>query len=258
MDLRELNARDQQISNRHPWELARLQVANNLYKNLNLSKPEAFLDLGCGDSFFIESFNKINNLKVPCFGVDINFEEEMLNDLNQKNPQIQFFKSLDHLNEHFKGTISVVFLMDVIEHIEFDIDFLKKVCQYPFITKDTQFIITVPAFQSLFASHDVFLGHYRRYTNQQLKSHIQQAGMTCLKVSYFFTLLLLPRWIQKTKEKLFSSKQTTGLVEWNGSAFKTQLITKILILDYKITKFFGQFGIKIPGLSNYAICKPLE
>jgi hypothetical protein len=80
--------------------------------------------------------------------------------------------------------------------------------------------------------------------------------MNVVKVSYFFTLLLLPRLIQKTKESLISSKETTGLVEWKGSRFKTNLITKILLLDYFVSKFLLKIGIKLPGLSNFAICKP--
>jgi 2-polyprenyl-3-methyl-5-hydroxy-6-metoxy-1,4-benzoquinol methylase len=257
MDLRELNAREEQVINRHPWELARLEVANDIFKQQSLSNIEGFLDLGCGDSFFINSFYQLNPLNVPFFGVDINFEPPLLEKLNQENPAIKFFKTLDDLKDNYQGKISVVFLMDVIEHIENDIDFLKMVCQYPFITKDTIFIISVPAFQSLFASHDVFLGHYRRYDNTMLKSHIEQAGMQTLKVGYFFTSLLLPRWIQKTKESIKPVKETTGLVEWNGSAFKTRLITSILLLDYKFMRLLLKLGIKMPGLSNFAVCKPL-
>lgn len=256
MDLRELNARDAQIINRHPWELARLQVANDLFHQYKPQKINAVLDLGCGDSFFISQFYQLNQLNVPHFGVDINFDDTMLQSLNNENPATRFFKSLDDLQAHYTGTIDVVFLMDVIEHIEFDIDFMKMVCSYPFITKETVFIITVPAFQSLFCSHDVFLGHYRRYNNALLRNNLQTANMNVVKVSYFFTLLLLPRLIQKTKESLMSAKETTGLVEWKGSRSKTNLITKILLLDYFVSKFFSKIGIKLPGLSNFAICKP--
>ena len=105
---------------------------------------------------------------------------------------------------------------------------MKMVCSYPFITKETVFIITVPAFQSLFCSHDVFLGHYRRYNNALLRNNLQTANMNVVKVSYFFTLLLLPRLIQKTKETLISAKETTGLVEWKGSRSKTNLIANIM------------------------------
>lgn len=258
MDLRELGARNTLVNNRHPWELARLEVTTDILKNNDLLASKTFLDLGCGDSFFINTLYNQNQLNATCFGVDINFEDPMILEFNKENPKIQFFKTLDNLADNFKGTIDVVFLMDVIEHIEDDIAFLKMVAQYSFITPQTTFVITVPAFQSLFASHDVFLGHYRRYDNQLLENNISKSGYKTFEVGYFFSLLLLPRWIQMLKEKLVKPKETTGLVEWQGSGFKTKTIANILYLDYKFSKIARKIGIKLPGLSNYALCRPLE
>ena len=60
--------------------------------------------------------------------------------------------------------------------------------------------------------------------------------------------------IQIIKEKYFEndSEKLSGLTEWQGNKFKTNLIKNILILDYKIMKLFNN---KIAGLSNFVVCK---
>jgi len=50
----------------------------------------------------------------------------------------------------------------------------------------TQFLISVPAFQFLWSSHDEFLEHRRRYTLASLKRAVEAAGLEPLKSRYFF------------------------------------------------------------------------
>ena len=55
-----------------------------------------------------------------------------------------------------------VILMDVLEHTFNDTEFLKEILKKT--PQDSFLFITVPSFQFLFSSHDVYLKHYRRYT----------------------------------------------------------------------------------------------
>jgi len=120
-------------------------------------------------------------------------------------------------------------------------------------------MITVPAYQSLFCSHDHFLGHYRRYTNRSLKQTIEKAGFEKLKLGYFFFSLLMPRILQTLKERISKpdlSKSTTGLVEWGGGKGITSIIKGVLRLDHRITHGIKMLtGLSLPGLSNYILCK---
>ena len=134
--------------------------------------------------------------------------------------------------------------------------FLKELTALPNFTDETRILITVPAYQSLYCSHDDYLGHYRRYTNKSLTERLGKAGVQVDKKGYFFTSLLFPRIIQKTKEKIVKPKEnTTGLVEWKGSKGKSKLLSSILFTDFKVMYFFKKLGINFPGLSNYAICR---
>lgn len=260
MDLVEVKNRKKEIA-RHPWELARFEIVRSLlHTHIRNEENYSILDIGCGDIFFISSLADYYP-KVSFYAIDIAFTDEIMEQLkttiNGKN--IFLFKTLDEAARHLKKPADLVLLLDVVEHIEKDVEFLSWLHGHSSISPETLFMITVPAYQSLFCSHDHFLGHYRRYTNRSLKRTIQTAGFRELKLGYFFFSLLLPRILQVFKEKIAKpdlTKSTTGLVEWNGGSGVTGFIRGVLQLDHKITHAIKAVTrISLPGLSNYILCK---
>jgi SAM-dependent methyltransferase len=259
MDLREIKKRDELIiQKRHPWEIARVNVVKDLLKrNFSHYDGKAILDIGCGDTFVVEEL-ALYLKNSDFYAIDTAFTDEVMEVYRNKisNPNIHLFKSLEEALLVIQKEVALITLLDVVEHIEDDIQFLSNLSKSNFMTNETEILITVPAFQSLFCSHDTFLGHYRRYTNGLLQKHIEKSGLKKVSAGYFFSSLLLPRVFQVWKEKLSPDEnQTTGLVEWNGSKAKTKFISNILFFDYKIGRFFKYFGLNIIGLSNYMICK---
>ncbi|MEN0046601.1 MAG: class I SAM-dependent methyltransferase [Bacteroidota bacterium] len=257
MDLREARARTEIV--RHPWELARFEVVNDiLLQHFDASDQLQVLDLGCGDTFFVENLAQ-RFLNSTFYGVDIEFQEEDLAYYAEtfKDKSIAVFDSLEQMEQQRSiQQIDAVLLLDVVEHIEKDVAFLQMLFEKNYITEATKIFITVPAFQSLYTTHDDFLGHYRRYTNRTLVQTIQQAGFQKFKVGYFFTSLLPVRLLKVVKERILGKDQeSTGLVEWSGSKGTTSLMKQILISDYKFSHFFRKIGIKIPGLSNYIVIR---
>ncbi|MEM8523732.1 MAG: methyltransferase domain-containing protein [Bacteroidota bacterium] len=257
MDLREARARTEIV--RHPWELARFEVVNDiLLQHFEALDELQVLDLGCGDTFFVENLAQ-RFLKSTFYGVDIEFKADDLAYYAEafEDKPIAVFDSLEQMEQQRSiQQIDAVLLLDVVEHIEYDVEFLKMLYSKNYITENTKIFITVPAFQSLYTTHDDFLGHYRRYTNATLVNTIQQAGFQKIKVGYFFASLLPVRLLKVFKERLIGKDQeSTGLVEWSGSAATTTLMKQILVADYKISRFFRKIGIKILGLSNYIVTK---
>lgn len=259
MDLKE--AKHRKGLHRHPWELARLDVVCNLAgKQLEALDQQGglLLDVGCGDTWFVEQLaERYPSLKVAA--VDILFTDEDLQTLRAKyaGGRISVYRTMEEAQAALQGdSAGMVLLLDVIEHIEDDITFLKWLQGFSCITADTHFMITVPAYQWLFSNHDIFLEHYRRYTNRMLLDHIGQAGLAPVKLGYFFFSLYLARILAWMKEKISGSKkETTGLVEWTGGALATNSIKSVLMTDFHITRAFRSIGLKFPGLSNYVLCK---
>lgn len=257
MDLIELKKRESQtVQQRHPWEIARLDSVQHIIKNVLFDGKLNVWDVGCGDTFVVEQLCE-NYPSNSYKAVDIAFDDELITLFSKRleGKRIEFHSSIEEASKASEETIDVILLMDVIEHIEDEISFLKKLLSLPNVTEKTQLVITVPAYQSLFCTHDVYLEHYRRYTNKSLKKALEEAGLKVDRKGYFFSLLLLPRIFQKIKEKISRPKDnTTGLVEWKGSKGKSKFLSSILFLDFKVTYFLKKTGLNIPGLSNYAIC----
>lgn len=251
MDLKERHKID--CLKRHPWEISRGRVIADILQDV-VGDATNVLDIGCGDLFLEECLSRYypgNRF----FCVDIAFTEEEVAALNQKSESVRVYNDLnDFAVEGQKA--DVVLLLDVLEHIENPLLFLEQLLNSPFVTEDTYLLITVPAFQGLYISHDRFLGHYRRYCLRQLRELLRNVGLEDKQSGYFYFTLLLPRFLQRVKEKWISERgETTGLVEWRGGRVLTKGISWILTMDYCIGKLFRKIGIGLPGLSNYVLCK---
>ncbi|MCK5855947.1 MAG: methyltransferase domain-containing protein [Bacteroidales bacterium] len=238
--------------NRHPWELARLEVIYTFIKKYYSEQSKAnILDVGCGDTYVVsELHNRIPNSSF--FAIDTAFSQEMIKAFEQDG--INLFQSIDSLGNRIDKA-NVVLLMDVIEHIENDKEFLSSLVNKDYINHDTLFLITVPAYQSLFSEHDVFLNHYRRYSRKQLVNTLNSSGFDIIESGNFFSSLLAPRLLNLGKEKIFGKPKSQGLAAWQGSKKQSNILKEVLYLDFKTTNLMHRLGLKIPGLSTYALCR---
>jgi hypothetical protein len=259
MDLKERELIPKEILTRHPWELARLEVVSDLIEHkIKTGKAGVILDVGCGDIFLIQSLSE-RYPDVKMVGVDSGFTVEMISEYHRtnSNKNIRLYKSVEDASMVIEEEVSLVLLLDVIEHIEDDSNFLSSIIDHTFITKKTLFVITVPAYQCLFSSHDIFLGHYRRYNKKSLANCIDMAGLEKIKSGYFFFTLVPLRFFQMVKEKIFKPGNiSTGVVGWRGEKVKSAFIKNLLLWDFFLSKYLSKIGISLPGLSCYALCRP--
>jgi len=262
MDLQELYI--SQNENTHPWELARVNIVNKLISQISkkhkdtANKKTTVLDVGCGNAFVVSELSKLNT-DIDFLGYDINFKQEYIDYLNNNSlkhiTNLKISKELNNFGSSIQK-VTLTLLLDVIEHIKNDIDFLTDLRNK--IPEDSIFLITVPAFQGLFTNHDKFLRHYRRYNKKQIYSLMKKSGYKVIDCNYFFASLLVPRLLKKTLEKIKNSnyENTQGVSNWNKGRALTGIVKNLLLLDYKITNLLGKIGINLPGLSIYCVCQP--
>ena len=238
--------------NRHPWELARLEVVYSFMSKYFTNNAKInILDVGCGDTFVVSEMQK-KMLLAQFHAIDTAFTNKMIEEFQVDG--ISLYKTIDELESKIEKA-DLVLLMDVIEHIENDKGFLVDLVNKKFIHPETLFLITVPAYQSLFSVHDEFLKHFRRYSRKKLSNTLKDTGFEIIESGNFFSSLLAPRLLSITKEKLFGKRETKGLAEWKGSEKQSRLLKEILLLDFKTTNTIQRLGIKLPGLSTYALCR---
>lgn len=257
MDICEASSFEREKINRHPWELARIKVVKNFLTPVVAQKPTTtILDLGCGDVFVAQQL-AYQYPKTTFHCVDIAFTPEIIATISEpvKDLPISLYSSTQELRKTFASKIDIVLLLDVIEHIEDEILFLKTLNQSGLIDSNTKIIITVPAFQKLFSNHDVYLKHFRRYNIALLNNHLQQAGFESKKTGYFFISLLLLRIIQKLVQGNKTVDTEKGIGAYQNKGWIDALMVKTLYLDFLIGKIFSVLGIKLPGLSCFSICQ---
>ncbi len=232
MDLSEITYN----KNRHPWELAR---AHCILKVLNeYSIIGDILDVGCGDGFFDLYLSRTNqNIKTIC-GVDTGLS----NDYRIDN--VYFVDSIENAPDQL---FDAILLMDVLEHIEHDVEFLSSIKNR--LKPKGKLLITVPALQKLFSVHDIKLRHIRRYEYEQLKTLLMKTGYKVTLCSFFFFILVIIR--------LLSKNVPQELGQWNYSEknIVTRITVFILSCDYSICLFLARIGIRIKGLSLLCVAE---
>jgi hypothetical protein len=96
-------------------------------------------------------------------------------------------------------------MMDVLEHLPDDKSMLldiKKSC-----SGNNYFFITVPAFQSLWSGHDVYLEHFRRYRIATLRNVLSEAGFNTNITYYIYNSIFPLVWlVRKISNKTYKPK----------------------------------------------------
>jgi len=241
---------------RHPWEVARLWVLRRLIRSrVALEAGATVVDVGCGDAFIIGELARTFP-GVHFIGIDAAFTPASAA-ARQRTlpPNVRLYADLDAVAG--AEPAALVLLMDVLEHVPDEGGFLAGLLARPLLGPATHVVVTVPAFQALFSSHDVFLKHYRRYTRRQLRRALEGAGLRVVAGGYIFSSLLPIRILSVLRERLTAAAPAsgTGLTSYHGGAGVTAAMTALLKADASIGLTLGQLGLHVPGLSSYAICR---
>lgn len=149
-----------------------------LLRTLGDRPIDEILDIGAGSGFFTRSLLASTSAKrAVC--VDPAYDEER--DETHAGKPIAFRRSIE------RSDADVVLLMDVLEHVDDERGFLAQYIDA--VAGHARFVVTVPAFQFLWSSHDVFLEHRRRYTLRSLISTMEACGLAFDFGHYYYALV---------------------------------------------------------------------
>jgi len=196
MDLDQFKIHEQQ-DEKHWWFLGRRNILVNVLKTIVPPSPSnLLLDIGCGVGANLSELSQF----YTCIGLDIS--KEAIQIAKKEFPHIQFFcESFDEHRPKLKKEINICLLLDVLEHIKNDFDFLKNIIDS--LIPGTHILITIPADKSLWSRHDESFGHFRRYTIEDLEILIQQLPVKTIFLSYFNSRMYYPIKIMRTLGKKF-------------------------------------------------------
>jgi hypothetical protein len=142
-----------------------------------------FADIGGGNGYQllnVVKFNKNNK--------NILIEPGYSGCLNARNRGLEHVYNMTFEKFDFDSVnITGVSLLDVVEHIEDDVLFLKSL--YQKLSKGTKVYITLPTHNYLWSDVDGYGGHYRRYNKKMVKKLAKDSGFSMTYFSYFFAYL---------------------------------------------------------------------
>jgi SAM-dependent methyltransferase len=174
-----------------------------------------FLEIGPGNlSLAVDLLNKFNK------GTLIDFNTTDVQEIFDKLPDVQrqrlklIFADFNEYNQ-FDDKFDCVVSCEVLEHIENDSPFLKKI--YALLIKRGQLILSVPARQKYWSRHDEIVGHFHRYEKPEIFEKLKEAGFSEIKVaSYGFPFVNIFRLgrvtlanIQYTEKSRWDQKKKT-------------------------------------------------
>lgn len=148
-------------------------------KSLLGAKPiEKLLDVGAGSAVFSKMLVEEGRADhATC--VDPAYEKDFVG--GRRTDKIDYLRSVEIVNA------DTVLMIDVIEHVDDDVALMRDYAERS--RPGTRFVISAPAFQFLWSSHDEFLDHKRRYTLSSLRNAVKAAGLAPVEARYFFGLL---------------------------------------------------------------------
>lgn len=179
-------------------------------------KPEvtSLADIGAGSAVFSkELVSRFPSLRVTA--VDPYYSQS---ELKLSSTKITFSTNLNN------GAYQVFLFTDVLEHIEFDQEFLTKYVDLA--DYGSLFIITVPSSPKLWSGHDEYLNHYRRYTRKSLTKTIKNAGLEIHQTKFLYSSIYPIIRVKRAFERNKKSSDLRDLPKVLNNLF-----TEIIKLD---------------------------
>lgn len=230
-----------QTEQSHWWFVARREILSSLIKKF--SKPnQKILEIGAGTGGNLEmllNYGAVSAVEPNDFARKKILEKfgNKISLINGKLPN-----QLNLENQSF----DLICLFDVLEHVEDDLLALREIKK--FLKPNGKIILTVPAFQFLWSSHDKNLHHFRRYNFNNLKKLITNSNLRATRIGYFNCLLFPIAFVMRLIEKIFPAKKSSSTN--NCDPITNKILTKIFASE----KYFLQINWNFPfGLSLFSV-----
>ncbi len=233
------------------WHRARQAIVRGVLNRYVSGTGNRILDVGCGagaTSLVLNDFGEV-------FGVDAG----VLATRAARDRGLQV-ANMDATRLAVRdGAFDLVVALDVIEHLDNDFEAARELLRA--LRPGGTLLVTVPAYQSLWSSHDVALGHRRRYRRRALRRLFAAAGFESTTCSYVMSAALPPAALVRLAERLplrrngsapSESESRSGYVPLPG--FANELLSRVVGLDgHLVGRVPVPFGLSVVGVAR----KPL-
>jgi SAM-dependent methyltransferase len=161
----------------HFWIRRRFRVLQQLAGAIILAAKE-IAEIGCGHGLLQKEIEDFYGRTVT--GFDLNDYA-----LKQNVSQVSRLCCYDifRMDPDFRAKFDLIFLFDVLEHIEEEDPFLKAVLFH--LSPQGRLVVNVPAGQWAYSAYDRVVGHVRRYSKRTLSDVCTRCGLRVENWSYW-------------------------------------------------------------------------
>ncbi len=195
----------------HFWVRRRFEVFQKLAGEL-VSSAREMAEIGCGQGLLQRQIELAYGRELT--GFDLN-ENGLTHNLSQRSRVICYdvFQKAKEFRERF----DLIFLWDVLEHLEDEDSFLRAVRFH--LAAGGKLVFNVPAGEWAFSGYDTAAGHYRRYSERSFFAAIGRNGLEVTNWTYWglpLTPTLLFRKIWLKREQGTSQNYSIGFGKGSG------------------------------------------
>jgi hypothetical protein len=166
---------------KHYWHIARDRLVLDAVRRSTTAGSKC-MEIGCGRGHFVTALREAG---FDARGVELGRPDVFAT----AAPFVRTGVSVAGLPAAERDDVNCVLLLDVIEHIEDAVGFLREVrASFHGLTS---LVVTAPARPEIWSNYDEHYGHFRRYTSDSLRREISDAGFQVVDVRYFFRALYL-------------------------------------------------------------------
>ncbi len=171
------------VDERHWWFRGRRRIVRSELDRLSVPAAARVLDAGCGSGRMLQELEGYGNVS----GIELDpGAAGVARARGRGEVRVGRLEQLPWGEETFE----LITCLDVIEHTPDDrvtLIELRRVCR-----PGGWLLLTVPAYQALWSSHDEANHHYRRYSREALRVAAREAGWGLERITSFNSLLLAP------------------------------------------------------------------
>jgi SAM-dependent methyltransferase len=161
----------------HFWVRRRFEVLTALADGV-IRNADHIAEIGCGNGLLQRQVE--DHYGVPVAGFDLN---DLALRKNISRQSAIYCYDVHQRSPEFRASFDLVFLFDVLEHIDAEDAFLGSL-RY-LLTPSGVLLINVPAHQSLYSGYDRAAGHVRRYSLTYLTEVARRNDLTLRSATYW-------------------------------------------------------------------------
>jgi SAM-dependent methyltransferase len=226
------------------WHRARTAIVTGVLRRFVSGRAHRILDAGCGAGATSLALREFGNV------VGVDFQPHAARAAHARGLQAA---TMDARRLALRdGSIDLAVALDVLEHLDDDRAAASELRRV--LRTDGTLLVSVPAYQWLWSSHDVALGHVRRYTRAGLVAVLADAGFEVRTASYAMSLALPPAAAVRLLERALPTRASPDTEESGYVHLPTvanTVLTHLVALDRHVV---GRMPVPF-GLSVIAVAR---